>query len=161
MAGAWILEQPRSSRLIWHPRVRHVFRMMPKVLYLKGQVNIFLDLFLCVSWKHILEYRVIVSSTIWASVQSVPYCTPKDPGRFLKPIGGWLCMVDWHQSGTLHIQIQELLLISTWVLWWNGHVKPCPSMHTRVPRPTSLSHLERSPLPDLAFWNKRRDLDST
>jgi len=37
MAGAWILEQPRSSRLIWHPRVRHVFRMMPKVLYLKGQ----------------------------------------------------------------------------------------------------------------------------
>ena len=31
MGGGWILEQPRSSQLIWLPRVRATFRMLPKV----------------------------------------------------------------------------------------------------------------------------------
>lgn len=31
MNGAWLIEQPRSSQLIWHPRVRQLFRALPKV----------------------------------------------------------------------------------------------------------------------------------
>ena len=31
MDGAWLLEQPRSSVLPWHPRVSQLFRSVPKV----------------------------------------------------------------------------------------------------------------------------------
>ena len=35
MNGCWILEQPRSSLLAWHPRVRWLFRQLPKVPFVK------------------------------------------------------------------------------------------------------------------------------
>ena len=31
MAGSWLLEQPRSSQLMWHPRVRQLWMALPKV----------------------------------------------------------------------------------------------------------------------------------
>ena len=31
MGGTWVLEQPRSSLVDWHPRVRLLFRLLPKV----------------------------------------------------------------------------------------------------------------------------------
>ncbi|CAK9026536.1 unnamed protein product [Durusdinium trenchii] len=31
MGGTWILEQPRSSLVIWHPRIRLLWRLLPKV----------------------------------------------------------------------------------------------------------------------------------
>ena len=31
MGGAWVIEQPRSSAVIWHPRIRQLWRLLPKV----------------------------------------------------------------------------------------------------------------------------------
>ena len=31
MGGTWILEQPRSSEVLWHPRVRLLWRLLPEV----------------------------------------------------------------------------------------------------------------------------------
>ena len=30
MGGAWMIEQPRSSLVIWHPRIRLLWRLLPK-----------------------------------------------------------------------------------------------------------------------------------
>lgn len=31
MGGAWLLEQPRSSIVLWHPRIRLLWRLLPQV----------------------------------------------------------------------------------------------------------------------------------
>ncbi|CAK8986521.1 unnamed protein product [Durusdinium trenchii] len=35
MGGSWMLEQPRSSLLTWHPRIRLLWRLLPKVYQAK------------------------------------------------------------------------------------------------------------------------------
>lgn len=30
MGGAWMLEQPRSTVVTWHPRIRLLWRLLPK-----------------------------------------------------------------------------------------------------------------------------------
>lgn len=31
MGGAWLLEQPRTSIVLWHPRIRLLWRLLPQV----------------------------------------------------------------------------------------------------------------------------------
>ena len=45
MNGGWLLEQPRSSQLIWHPRVRWLFRTLPKVSNLQIRTMVYLLFF--------------------------------------------------------------------------------------------------------------------
>ena len=54
MGGAWIIEQPRSSILDWHPRIRLLWRLLPKVRGLGKQFALSQLLF---HLAHCLKYN--------------------------------------------------------------------------------------------------------
>ena len=77
MGGTWVLEQPRSSLVDWHPRVRLLFKLLPKVGGSKEhsetfkQVHVWLPLF-----KHLHAYHEdtlkVYEARWWACMYGAP-----------------------------------------------------------------------------------------
>ena len=58
MGGTWMIEQPRSSTLLWHPRIRLLWRLLPKVRVAKPTVSIVLRICFFREWRQGMEKSI-------------------------------------------------------------------------------------------------------
>ena len=109
MGGAWLLEQPRSSIVLWHPRIRLLWRLLPQVARGVNQKVFWLLTFLSLLCQ---MYVVVFLNSVQKWLKKIKWFCVKSLGVLAKVFqaswwGGqygaptWKRHVGWSSSPTV------------------------------------------------------------
>lgn len=107
MGGVWILEQPRSSLVSWHPRIRLLWKSIPKAP--KSKPILWTN-----AWEHML-LRSFMNNHYFGSYYVVPFMVIL--GRYGRRRGGPLTTEHPPPKDISAGQTAQQLYTSTWALY--------------------------------------------